>query len=301
MTHRPTDGPAAPGEDPAPEPGQPIPEQTPEPTSAPQPGQPVPQSRAARAAAATPPAGVGAKTLAVVKEVGIVVGLAMILSLLIKTFLLQAFWIPSGSMEDTLVRDDRVVVTKLVPGPFQLSRGDIVVFEDPGTDGNKWLRSLPAVAPSTTGGPLHSLLVFVGLIPEDSENHLIKRVIGLPGDHVVSDGGSGPLTINGVTVDESAYLKPGNAASEGKPFDIVVPADSVWVMGDHRSDSSDSRYHQDDGHGGCVPMDKIVGRALVVLWPVDHLTWLGGAGGAFDKVPTASSTPAAVTAPPRAQ
>jgi signal peptidase I len=235
------------------------------------------------------PRGFGATVLAGIKELVIVIVLAMALSFVVKTWLFQAFYIPSGSMENTLVRDDRVIVSKLTPGPFDLRRGDVVVFEDPGTP-QPWLEGLESGA-STVGGPFHEILVFVGLLPEDSENHLIKRVIGLPGDRVQSDGGTGPIRVNGVPVTEP-YVKPGDAPSE-KKFDITVPAGHVWVMGDHRSDSSDSRYH-DDGTGatGSVPIDKLVGRALFIVWPIDHVTWLGVPERTFAQVPAPASTPA---------
>jgi signal peptidase I len=228
----------------------------------------------------------GAGLVAALKELLIVVVLAMALSFVVKTWLFQAFYIPSGSMENTLVRDDRVIVSKLTPGPFDLRRGDVVVFEDP-ADPFPWLSGAVTNGTSDVGGPLHDLLVFVGLLPEDAENHLIKRVIGLPGDHVVSDGTAGPLTVNGLPIEET-YLKPGDAPSEGKAFDIVVPSGHVWVMGDHRSDSSDSRYHDapaNNGTDGSVPMDKIVGRALFIVWPIDHVTWLGVPERTFEDVP----------------
>ncbi|MER7071246.1 signal peptidase I [Terrabacter sp. NPDC000476] len=228
--------------------------------------------------------GFGATILAGIKEIVIVIVLAMALSFVVKTWLFQAFYIPSGSMENTLVRDDRVIVSKLTPGPFDLKRGDVVVFEDPG-DPTPWLAGLDD-QPSTVGGPFHEALVFVGLLPEDSENHLIKRVIGLPGDRVQADGDTGKIRVNGVEVTES-YIKPGDYPSEGRKFDITVPAGRVWVMGDHRSDSSDSRWH-DDGTGatGSVPIDKIVGRALFVVWPIEHVTWLGVPERTFAQVPT---------------
>jgi signal peptidase I len=175
----------------------------------------------------------------------------------------------------------------LTPGPFELRRGDIVVFEDPGVP-QPWLRNVD-YNDQSAGGPFHDLLVFVGLLPEDAENHLIKRVIGLPGDHVQSDG-KGEIKVNGVSIDEP-YIKPGDDPSD-MPFDIVVPPDSVWVMGDHRSDSSDSRFH-DDGTGGkdgSVPMSKIVGRALFIVWPIDRVTWLGVPARTFAKVPAPAST-----------
>ncbi|EWT06090.1 hypothetical protein N864_24100 [Intrasporangium chromatireducens Q5-1] len=233
------------------------------------------------------PRSFGASILAGLREIVIVVVLAMVLSFVVKTWLFQAFYIPSGSMEDTLVPDDRVIVSKLTPGPFELRRGDVVVFEDPGTP-RPWLQGAQYNQHSTFGGPFHDVLVFVGLLPEDSENHLIKRVIGLPGDHVQADG-KGKIKVNGVEVTEP-YIKPGDHPSD-EPFDIIVPADSVWVMGDHRSDSSDSRFH-DDGTGGkdgSVPMSKIVGRALFIVWPIDHVTWLGVPARTFDKVPAPSS------------
>jgi signal peptidase I len=233
------------------------------------------------------PRGFWATLGAGLKELVIVVVLAMVLSFIVKTWLFQAFYIPSGSMENTLVRDDRVIVSKLTPGPFDLKRGDVVVFEDPGVP-SPWLGGLGETR-STVGGPFHEALVFVGLLPEDSENHLIKRVIGLPGDHVQADGNSGKITVNGEEITEP-YIKPGDAPSQGKKFDITVPAGRVWVMGDHRSDSSDSRWH-DDGTGatGSVPMDKIVGRALFVVWPIDHVTWLGVPERTFAEVPSATT------------
>ncbi|WP_083283196.1 signal peptidase I [Humibacillus sp. DSM 29435] len=225
--------------------------------------------------------------LAGVRELVIVIVLAMALSFVVKTWLFQAFYIPSGSMENTLVRDDRVIVSKLTPGPFDLRRGDVVVFEDPGTP-TPWLAGL-SDTPSTVGGPFHDALVFVGLLPEDSENHLIKRVIGLPGDRVQADGTTGKIKVNGVEITEP-YIKPGDAPSEGKPFNIVVPTGKVWVMGDHRSDSADSRFHDGDTGGvdGSVPIDKIVGRALFIVWPIDHVTWLGVPERTFEQVPTPS-------------
>ncbi|EWT01513.1 signal peptidase I [Intrasporangium oryzae NRRL B-24470] len=228
--------------------------------------------------------------LAGLRELVIVIVLAMALSFVVKTWLFQAFYIPSGSMEDTLVRDDRVIVSKLTPGPFDLRRGDVIVFEDPGVP-TPWLSGSTTGARSTLGGPFHDALVYVGLLPEDADNHLIKRVIGLPGDHVQADGSTGKIKVNGVAITEP-YIKPGDAPSEGKAFDIVVPAGRVWVMGDHRSDSADSRYH-DDGTGrtGSVPIDKIVGRALFVVWPIEHVTWLGVPARTFEQVPAPAKTP----------
>src|SRR4051812_24886743 len=161
------------------------------------------------------PRGFGATVLAGIKELVIVIVLALALSFVVKTWLFQAFYIPSGSMENTLVKDDRVIVSKLTPGPLDLRRGDVVVFEDPGAGTDAaWLAGVEPGA-STVGGPFHDALVFVGLLPEDAENHLIKRVIGLPGDRVQSDGGTRPIRVNGVPVTEP-YVKPGDSPSDRK-------------------------------------------------------------------------------------
>jgi signal peptidase I len=228
-----------------------------------------------------------------IKEIIIIAVMAMVLSFVVKTWLIQAFYIPSGSMENTLMVDDRVIVSKLTPGPVDLSRGDIVVFQDP----DHWLGNLPAAPPEPgVRGAIHRGLQFVGLLPDDSDDHLIKRVIGLPGDHVVCCGKDGGLTINGVEITEN-YIKPGDTPGGGKqPFDIVVPAGRVWVMGDHRSDSSDSRFH-DDGTGatGSVPIADITGRAVTIVWPVDHVDWLSVPGNVYGSVPAPKSTPKATT------
>ena len=223
-----------------------------------------------------------------VKEILIIAVMALVLSFVVKTWLVQAFYIPSGSMENTLVRDDRVIVSKLTPGPFDLNRGDVVVFKDPGN----WLGTVPE---SREGGPretLRRVLQFVGLVPDDSDDHLIKRVIGMPGDHVVCCDKDGQLTINGVAVSEP-YIRQGDNPGGGKPnFDITVPSGRVWVMGDHRSDSSDSRFH-DDGTGatGSVPIEDITGRAVMVVWPIDHVTWLSVPERVYAEVPPASGQP----------
>ena len=222
---------------------------------------------------------------AAVKEFAIVVGMALVLSFIVKTWLLQAFYIPSGSMEDTLVLNDRVIVSKLTPGPIDLKRGDIIVFADPG----QWLDEAPAAKQGPFATVVTETLTFVGLLPDNSENHLIKRVIGLPGDHVVCCDEGGRVTINGAAIKEP-YLKPGDAASE-QDFDVTVPSGRVWVMGDHRSNSADSRAHdgpENDGTEGSVDERLIVGRAVALVWPLDHLTWLSNPTATFSSVPAPS-------------
>lgn len=206
--------------------------------------------------------------------------IALVISFVIKTFLFQAFWIPSESMKDTLVIGDRVLVSKIQAGPMAVDRGDIVVFEDPGG----WLST--GVLPDR--GPLMSVvgeaLEFVGLAPTAEGNHLIKRVIGTAGDQVECCDDQGRMSVNGQPLEED-YLYPGDAPSQ-EPFDITVAADSIWVMGDHRSNSRDSRANDDGtGAGGSVPTDHVVGQAMALVWPLGRAEW-------FDNPPTLTSVPA---------
>ena len=217
-------------------------------------------------------------------EVAMVVVLAMVLSLLIKTFLVQAFFIPSASMETTLLTGDRVLVSKLTPSHFDLHRGDIVVFKDPGG----WLDPQVPVDDGPLRSGLRSALTFVGLLPQDSGEHLIKRVIGLPGDVVACCDDQGRVTVNGAPVTEP-YLYPGDVPSLSR-FSVTVPAGRLWVMGDHRSDSKDSRAQQAH-QGGFVPIDDVVGRAFVVVWPLNRFGGLAVPDSVFAKVPNPTSTP----------
>jgi signal peptidase I len=219
----------------------------------------------------------------VLRETVLILGSALILSLLIKTFLAQAFFIPSASMRDTLIEGDRVVVSKLTPGVFELEHGDIVVFRDPGG----WLG--PVGVPPTGSGRtvLNEVLTFVGLLPPDAGEHLIKRLIGLPGDRVACCDALGRLTVNGVPIVEP-YLKPGSVPSESH-FDVIVPDDRLWMMGDNRQNSEDSRAHLGEPGGGMVPLDDVVGKAFVVMWPLDRFTLLRDPSATFAAVPPGSS------------
>lgn len=223
---------------------------------------------------------------AATRETTIVVALALVLSLVVKTWLLQAFYIPSGSMEDTLLEGDRVIVSKLVPEAVPVQRGDVVVFADPG----EWLPPTTPVDRGPLVNGITGVLEYVGLLPSSAEDHLIKRVIGLPGDHVTCCDAEHRLTVNGVGVDEP-YLKPGDVASS-LTFDITVPEGRLWVMGDHRSNSEDSRFHDPEGDGvaGSVPLSKVTGRAVVIVWPLDRAGLLSRPAAAFRSVP-APSTP----------
>ena len=201
-------------------------------------------------------------------ELPFLVVIALVLAFLIKTFLLQAFLIPSGSMQNTLQENDRVLVDKLTPWfGSEPARGEVVVFRDPAD----WLANLPAEEPNAA----QRFLGFIGLMPAVGEKHLIKRVIGVAGDTVECKG-DGPLKVNGKPLTEP-YVYPGNTACSPDPagqFKVTVPAGHLWVMGDHRQASLDSRYHRDDAHGGMVPQADVVGRAVVVAWPVPHWSTL---------------------------
>ena len=198
------------------------------------------------------------------REIQILIVVSLFISIIIKAFLIQAFYIPSGSMQTTLEINDRVIVNKFGNFFTDVKRGDVVVFRDPGG----WL---PPAFQEKRSAPLQALrngLVFVGLAPDPAKQHLIKRVIGVGGDRIVCCDASGALVINGKPVKEK-YLYKGNAPSEMK-FDVTVPKGSLWAMGDHRAASEDSRYHQEDPNKGMVPLNKVVGRAFLVIWPVQH-------------------------------
>ena len=208
-----------------------------------------------------------------VREVGLTVVVALVIAVLVKTFLVQPFFIPSESMESTLLVGDRVLVSKLEPGPGALERGDVVVFVDPGG----WL-------PATTDEPsvVVQALTFVGLLPANSGEHLIKRVIGLPGDTVSCCDDEGRLLVNDVPVDEP-YLFAGDVPSTIE-FSVEVPEGRLWVQGDHRSVSEDSRYQLGQPGAGMVPLDNVVGRAVLVMWPFDRFGTLPTPEVVFDEV-----------------
>jgi len=178
----------------------------------------------------------------------------------IKTYVVQAFFIPSGSMENTLEINDRVLVNKLVYDVRDIHRGDIVVFNGDGS----WD---PGTVPVDTNFVVKFAQGFASMFgfghPGDI---LIKRVVGLPGDHVACCDAQGRVTVNGVPLSEKSYLYPGDVPSEIR-FNIVVPPGRLWVMGDHREISDDSRDHQQDPGGGTVPESAVVGRAFVIIWP----------------------------------
>lgn len=213
------------------------------------------------------------------REGAIVIVSALVLSILIKTFLAQAFYIPSGSMRDTLTNGDRVLVNKLAPGPFEVNRGDVVVFVDPGG----WLGDPPPDERNAFQRGLQGVLTFIGLMPENAGEHLIKRVIAVGGDTVACCDDQGRLTVNGVGIDET-YLRPGVVPSEIE-FERTIPEGHVWLMGDNRPHSQDSRAQIGRPGGGAVSIDQIEGTAFVLMWPIERWSWLRQPSEVFADVP----------------
>jgi signal peptidase I len=234
-----------------------------------------------------------------VRDLLIIFVIALLASVLIKTFLVRSFFIPSGSMENTLQIDDRILVNQLEPTLMPISRGDVVVFKDPGG----WLQPVAEPDRNPFAAAVDWVLESVGLAADDANDHLIKRVIGLPGDTVACCNALGQMTVNGVPLDESAYLKlpDGVSAVSQEPFEITVPADSLWVMGDNRYNSADSRFNQEKPGKGFVPEANVVGRAILVTWPMDHWTWLDNFGSVFQSVPDAEPAAHPTPAPTGAQ
>ncbi len=181
---------------------------------------------------------------------------AMVMAVIVKTFFLQAFYIPSESMEPTMLVDDKLLVQKVSYWSGEPKRGDIVVFDDPGG----WLGEEDS---RHATNPIQRALETVGLFP--TGGHLIKRVIGVGGDEVVCCNDAGRLTVNGKELAEPYLLD--ESATVDQRFDIKVPANYLWVMGDNRGNSADSRSHLGDPGGGFISEKAVVGKAWLRVWP----------------------------------
>ncbi|MBB5641600.1 signal peptidase I [Cryobacterium roopkundense] len=206
-----------------------------------------------------------------IRDLIIIFVVALLISFLIKTFLIRSFYIPSGSMENTLQVYDRIIVNQLEPRFIPIDHGDVVVFRDPGG----WLPPQQEVQQNPIVASADWLMSVVGLSAPDSNDHLIKRVIGLPGDHVVCCNALGQMSVNDVPLAEPYVLLPQGETKVSKDdFDVVIPADSLWMMGDNRYNSKDSRYNGETPGKGYVPIDNVVGRALVISWPLARWAWL---------------------------
>lgn len=209
--------------------------------------------------------------LSTVRELAIIIVVALIISALIRSFLMQLYVIPSASMENTLQIGDRGAVIKAA----DFHRGDVVVFKDPGN----WLGN----ETSGTSNPVRQVAEFLGVAPSSATDHLVKRVIGMPGDHVACCTAQGQITVNGQPLDEASYLYSVNGVSvhpSDLSFDVVVPAGHIFVLGDHRNDSRDSRYHLCDavesgevaGSGGFVPISDVTGPMVGIFMPFNRAT-----------------------------
>lgn len=234
----------------------------------------------------------GRQLITFLGEAALAIMVALVITALLRVFIFQVFQVPSGSMEQTLELRDRIVAVRVAD--FQ--RGDIVVFEDPPAN---WMGPQPAAT-----NPLRQLLETLYLLPDSKQGYLVKRVIGMPGDRVTCCDQQGSITINGVALDESAYLyRDGSGqtvAPSDVPFDIVVPAQHIFVLGDHRDRSGDSRLHLceqtaagvPEGMNGFVPVANVVGPVTTIVAPIGRIRGFSNPD-AFAAIPPASADPPA--------
>jgi signal peptidase I len=213
-------------------------------------------------------------------EFVVLLAVAIGVALVVKTFFMQMFFVPSTSMTPLFVENDRILVQKVSYWTGDVERGDVIVFDDPN---GEWLGG-----EDVDLNPVQKALAAVGLYP--TGGHLVKRVIGVGGDHVVCCDRKGRIRVNGVPLDETDYIREGTNPSDME-FDVVVPEGHVWVMGDNRTNSEDSRFHQDLEGGGAVPLDDVVGKVAAIVWPADRITRVQKPD-TFDNPKLQTSTPA---------
>lgn len=210
------------------------------------------------------------KVLVFIRECVLVVLIALIVTSLLRVFVFQVFKVPSGSMEHTLNEQDRIVALRI--GDFQ--RGDVVVFKDPDAT---WMGPK-----EPTSNPVLRALEKVYLLPDSSQGYLVKRVIGMPGDHVACCDAQGRVTVNGVALDEESYLYHDSSGIAVAPsdtaFDVIVPEGHLFMMGDHRNRSGDSRLHlcetipgKTKGEHAFIPLDDVVGRVSTIIFPFTRI------------------------------
>jgi signal peptidase I len=236
-----------------------------------------------------------------IRDIFVIFLAALLISFLIKTFLIRSFYIPSESMRETLHVNDRIIVNLLQPDFFPVERGDVVVFQDPGG----WLTPQPSVERAPLIEVIDAVMGFIGLSAPDSEDHLIKRIIGLPGDVVKCCDDFGRLTVNGIPLEEPYINLPeGTVQVTPGEFEVTIPEGKIWVMGDNRYNSADSAFHLLNSPGNqFVPIENVVGKAVLISWPFDRWTILdshplvfSGVEDAAGTVPTDTSTTDSVPA-----
>lgn len=229
---------------------------------------------------------------AAIREVVVVLVLALGLSALMHTFVAQSNYVPSQSMMDTLQVNDKLLVSRITTRVTGVHRGEIVVFADPGSqsDGTNWVEAWPN--PDGFAKTWRDLLVTLHLA--DRKPQLVKRIVGIAGDHIKCCDDLGRISVNGVGLDEP-YIR--GARSDQMAFDVVVPKDSVFVMGDNRGDSRDSRFHLDN-NSGAVPVKDVIGRVVMRIWPLNRIGRLTLPTN-FDSVPAPSGSPKLVNPTPR--
>jgi signal peptidase I len=199
------------------------------------------------------------------RDLVVIVVAALALTILLKSFVVEVFSIPSGSMENTLIPGDRVLVSKIVYKFRGIERGDVVVFSGQGS----WGPDAPPPPSNPFARLWNDATNLVGVTAPGTD--YIKRVIGLPGDHVACCDAHGRVTVNGVPLNEQSYIYPGDVPSQ-VPFSITVPPGRLWVLGDNRGDSDDSRYRANDPGDGTVPESAVVGRAWLIIWPLSRFS-----------------------------
>lgn len=204
-------------------------------------------------------------------EAGLAIIVALVLTALLRAFVFQIFQVPSGSMEHTLEQQDRIAAVRVA----DFGRGDVVVFEDPPS---AWMGQQPA-----SSNPIRRFMEDLKLLPDSTQGYLVKRIIGMPGDRVTCCDQTGAITVNGVALDETEYLFTDSSgvqvAPSDTPFDIIVPAGHIFVLGDHRNRSGDSRLHLCEpsangappGMNGFVPLDDVVGPVKATILPFGRI------------------------------
>lgn len=215
-------------------------------------------------------------------ELIVIVVAALLMSFVLKTYVVQNFYIPSGSMENTLRINDRIMVNKMASDEKDLNRGDVVVFKD--TKG--WLA--PLSPKEQNNSLLDKTMQAIGIMPEDNNQYLVKRIIGMPGDTVKCCDADGRILINGEAIDEP-YLYPGDKPAE-RYFFAKVPEGKVWVMGDHRSNSADSRAHRNMPGEGFIDIKDISGRGAFIVWPLENAGKIDRPSEVFKNIPAPQTT-----------